>query len=88
MRLDKALTLAGLTRSQARKAAAEGRARVDGVVVRDAAASVKPEQVTLDVQAHEIAQILCSEGNDVQLKDGKLTIGLKANDEAIAVLLK
>ena len=48
MRLDKALTLAGLTRSQARKAAAEGRARVDGVVVRDAAASVEPEQVTLD----------------------------------------
>lgn len=48
MRLDKALTLTGLTRSQARKAIADGRARVLGVPVRDAAANVEAEAVTLD----------------------------------------
>ena len=48
MRLDKALTLLGLTRSQARKAVSEGRARVNGAVVRDSAANVSAEQVTLD----------------------------------------
>ena len=48
MRLDKALTLTGLTRSQARRAAADGRARVNGAVVTDAGADVDPACVTLD----------------------------------------
>ena len=48
MRLDKALTLAGITRSQARKAVSQGRAQVNGVVVRDISADVEPERVTLD----------------------------------------
>lgn len=48
MRLDKALTLAGLTRSQAKKAVADGRARVNGEAARDPAADVAPESVTLD----------------------------------------
>lgn len=48
MRLDKALTLTGITRSQARRAAADGRARVNGAVVRDIGADVDPACVTLD----------------------------------------
>jgi 16S rRNA pseudouridine516 synthase len=48
MRLDKALTLAGITRSQARKAVSQGRALVNGVVVRDISADVEPSQVTFD----------------------------------------
>ena len=51
MRLDKALTQLGLTRSQARKAAQDGRARVRGDVVRDAGANVMVGDVTLDGQA-------------------------------------
>ena len=51
MRLDKALTLAGLTRSQAKKAVADGRARVGGQTARDPAADVVPEEVTLDGRA-------------------------------------
>lgn len=48
MRLDKALTLTGISRSQARRAAADGRARVNGAVTRDAGAEVDPACVTLD----------------------------------------
>lgn len=48
MRLDKALTLTGITRSQARKAASQGRALVNGVVVRDISADVDPAQVVFD----------------------------------------
>lgn len=48
MRLDKALTLAGLTRSQARKAISSGRARINGAVVRDAGAETAPSAVSLD----------------------------------------
>lgn len=48
MRLDKALTFMGLTRSQARKAVADGRVRVGGHVVRDAGAPVSPGDVSLD----------------------------------------
>ena len=58
MRLDKAVTLAGLTRSEAKKAIAAGRVRVDGQSVRDAAMQVRPEQVSLDggapVEAGEV----------------------------------
>ena len=35
MRLDKAVALSGLTRSEAKKAIAAGRVRVDGQPVRD-----------------------------------------------------
>lgn len=48
MRLDKAVALAGLTRSEARRAIAAGRVQVDGRPVRDAGMQVAPEQVCLD----------------------------------------
>ena len=48
VRLDKAVALTGLTRSEARKAIAAGRVQVNGVPVRDAAMQVQPEQVRLD----------------------------------------
>ena len=48
VRLDKAVALAGLTRSEARRAIAAGRVRVDGVPVRDGAMQVQPEQVRVD----------------------------------------
>ena len=48
MRLDKALTLAGLTRSQARKAISQGRATVNGATARDIGLEVEPRQVALD----------------------------------------
>ena len=48
MRLDRAVTLAGLTRSEAKKAIAAGRVRVDGQPARDGGMQVRPEQVSLD----------------------------------------
>ena len=48
MRLDKALTFMGLTRSQARRAVAEGRVRVNGRAARDAGMAVSPGDVSLD----------------------------------------
>ena len=48
MRLDKAVALTGMTRSEARKAVAAGRVWVDGRVERDPAAQVEPERVALD----------------------------------------
>ena len=48
MRLDKAAALAGLTRTEAKRAIAAGRVRVDGAPVRNAAAQVSPESVTVD----------------------------------------
>ena len=48
MRLDKAAALAGLTRSEAKKAVAAGRVCVDGAPLRDPAAQVAPESVTVD----------------------------------------
>ena len=48
MRLDKLLTTAGLTRAQANRAVAEGRARVNGEAVRDAGLRVDGKQVLLD----------------------------------------
>lgn len=51
MRLDKALTQIGLTRSQAKRAVADGRARVNGAVARDPGANVLPADVTLDGQS-------------------------------------
>ena len=48
MRLDKAAALSGMTRSEARRAIAAGRARVRGEVVRDPAAQVDPADVRLD----------------------------------------
>ena len=48
MRLDKAVALAGLTRSEAKKAIAAGRVQVDGRAVRDCAAQVEPGQVRVD----------------------------------------
>ena len=45
MRLDKLLTTAGLTRAQAKRAVAEGRARVNGEAVRDAGLRVDGKQV-------------------------------------------
>ena len=48
MRLDKAAALAGLTRSEARKAIAAGRVRVDGQIARDAGMQVDPARVRVD----------------------------------------
>ncbi len=48
MRLDKAVSLAGLTRSEAKEAIAAGRVRVDGRPVRDAAMQVEPGRVSVD----------------------------------------
>ena len=48
MRLDKLLTAAGLTRAQAKRAVAEGRARVNGEAVRDPGLRVDGKQVLLD----------------------------------------
>ena len=48
MRLDKLLTAAGLTRAQAKRAVAEGRARVNGEAVRDAGMRVDGAEVLLD----------------------------------------
>lgn len=48
MRLDKAMTLAGYTRSEAKALIARGRVTVDGMVVRDSAKAVAPGDVYLD----------------------------------------
>lgn len=48
MRLDKALSLAGHTRSEARKLIAQGRVQVSGAVVRDAGRNVSSGDVMLD----------------------------------------
>lgn len=48
MRLDKAISLAGLTRSEAKKAIAQGRVSVNGAVVRDAGMQIDPKQALLD----------------------------------------
>lgn len=48
MRLDKALSLAGYTRSEARKIIARGRVQVDGRTARDAGMNVELGQVLLD----------------------------------------
>ena len=46
-----------------------------------------PERVTLPVEASEIRRVLCTEGNEVTLENGKLTVELRANFEAVAVHL-
>ena len=48
MRLDKAVALAGLSRSEARKAIQGGRVLVDGAPARDPAMQVEPGRVRLD----------------------------------------
>ena len=57
MRLDKAATLAGLTRSEARRAIAAGRARVEGVAVTDPATQVRAEDVTIDGRGIEAGEL-------------------------------
>ena len=48
MRLDRAAAMAGLTRSEAKKAVIAGRVTVDGAVVRDPAAQADPSRVQVD----------------------------------------
>lgn len=48
MRLDKAVTLAGLTRSEARKAISAGRVMVNGQTARDIGMQVEPSDVLFD----------------------------------------
>ena len=48
MRLDRAVALAGLTRSEAKKAIAAGRVRVNGVIAADPAMKVEPGRVSVD----------------------------------------
>ena len=53
MRLDKALTLLGMTRTEAKRAIAAGRARVCGQAERDPGRQVDPGDVTCDGRAVE-----------------------------------
>ena len=46
-----------------------------------------PEKVTLPAKADKILRVMCSEGNRAELKDGLLTVELKAPFEAVAVHL-
>jgi len=48
MRLDKALSLAGYSRSEAKAMVAKGRVKVNGAPARDPGMNVQPEQVELD----------------------------------------
>lgn len=48
MRLDKLLSMAGMSRSDAKKAAAAGRVTVGGRAVRDASVKVRADEVCLD----------------------------------------
>lgn len=48
MRLDKAVSLAGLTRSEAKKAISSGRVLVKGLMVKDTGLQVDPADVTVD----------------------------------------
>ena len=47
-----------------------------------------PELITLPVAGEKILRVMCSEGNRISLADGKLTVQLKAEFEALAVHLK
>ena len=56
MRLDKALSMAGYSRSEAKGMIAKGRVRVDGAVARDPGMNVQPAQVCLDGASIEAPQ--------------------------------
>jgi 16S rRNA pseudouridine516 synthase len=77
MRLDKALTFLGLTRSQARQAVRDGRAQVKGQTVRDPGANVDFNDVTLDGQA-------VGPGGDVHLMLNKPAGYLTATEDSRA----
>ena len=47
-----------------------------------------PEKVSLPVNASQIDAVLCSEDNGITLRDGMLEVELRANFEAVAVLLR
>ena len=46
-----------------------------------------PAQAELPVEADRILRVMCSENNRVALRDGRLTVELKAPFEAVAVHL-
>ena len=48
MRLDKAISMAGYSRSEAKELISRGRIRVNGEAVRNAGLNVQPDQITLD----------------------------------------
>ena len=50
MRLDKALSMTGMTRAEARKAVAAGRVQVNGTAVRDPGCKAEPADILLDGQ--------------------------------------
>ena len=54
MRLDKAISMAGYSRSEAKELISRGRIRVNGEVVRNAGLNVQPDQLTLNGQPLEI----------------------------------
>ena len=54
MRLDKAISMAGYSRSEAKELIGRGRIRVNGEVVRNAGLNVQPSELTLDGQPLEI----------------------------------
>lgn len=47
-----------------------------------------PDSISLPVRASHVREVLCTEGNDLSLFNGTLTVRLKANFEAVAVLLR
>ena len=53
MRLDKAIALTGMTRTEAKRAIAAGRVRVRGEAARDPGMQVMPEEVCIDGQGIE-----------------------------------
>ena len=88
MRLDKAAALAGLTRSEARRAIASGRVYVDGQVARDPAMKVEPGQVRVDgaepMAAGELYIMLNKpEGVVTATEDRRLTTVLDLLPEAL-----
>ena len=81
MRLDKAVALSGMTRSEAKKAIAAGRVRVDGQPVLDCAAQVDPWRVRVDggepVEAGELYIMLNKpEGVVTATEDRRLPVVL------------
>jgi len=46
-----------------------------------------PDQVTVPVRASRILRTMCSESNQITLRDGKLTVEIRAPFEAVTVHL-
>lgn len=56
MRLDKAVSLTGLARAEAKKMIAAGRVQVNGQIVRDTGLQVNPSEISIDGVASEVME--------------------------------